>query len=186
MRKALEVRWRKTVEAQSKYYNKKRVSMVYAVNDLVMLSAKNIKTKRPSKKLDLKFYGPYRIVEAVSTHAYRLDIKGSKIHPVFHVSLLEPYIRREGAENAQPPPIEDFSEDEWEVKEVLAKRETKKKGVEYLIKWLGYDDAENSWEPAEYAQRAPDLVKRFEEQEQRRSRAKEALRSEKGRKRRRQ
>ncbi|KAI0999994.1 hypothetical protein K3495_g8203 [Podosphaera aphanis] len=64
----------------------------YRVGHRVFVNARNIKTKRPSKKLDWKNLGPFLITEIVSSHAYRLklpeDLKS--IHPVFHISLLRP------------------------------------------------------------------------------------------------
>jgi len=39
---------------------------------------------------------------------------------------------------------------EWEVESILASRCYRhKKGLQYLIKWIGYLESENSWEPAE-------------------------------------
>jgi len=55
-----------------------------------MLNAKNIRTKRPSKKLAPKLYGPFKILEQRGELAYKLEISDRwKIHPVFHVSLLD-------------------------------------------------------------------------------------------------
>ena len=54
----------------------------------VMLNAKNIHTKRPSKKLSPKLYGPFKVLEKKGSRAYKLEISPRcKIHPVFHVSL---------------------------------------------------------------------------------------------------
>jgi len=64
----------------------------YQVGDLVMLNGRNIKTRRPSKKLDHKNYGPFQIEKTISRLAVRLTLPQKwKIHNVFHVSLLEPY-----------------------------------------------------------------------------------------------
>ncbi len=62
------------MEKQAVYYNAKRQQKEYAVGDMVLLSTKNIKTKRPSKKLDFKFYGPFRIEAVVGKQAYRLEL----------------------------------------------------------------------------------------------------------------
>jgi len=69
-----------------------------------MLNGKNIRTKRPSKKLSPKLYDPFKIIEASGQGTFKLKRSLTwRIHPTFHVSLLEPYPTsvREGRE--QPP-----------------------------------------------------------------------------------
>jgi len=64
----------------------------YQVGDLVMLNGRNIKTRRPSRKLDDKNHGPFQIEKIISPLAIRLTLPRKwKIHNVFHVSLLKPY-----------------------------------------------------------------------------------------------
>jgi len=64
----------------------------FQVEDLVILSGRNIKTHCPSKKLDHKNNGPFQIEKIVFLLAVRLMLPRKwKIHNVFHVSLLEPY-----------------------------------------------------------------------------------------------
>jgi len=66
--------------------------LTYQVGDLVMLNGRNIKTRRPTKKLDQKNHGPFQIEKIVSPLAVRLTLPRKwKIHNVFHVSLLEPF-----------------------------------------------------------------------------------------------
>jgi hypothetical protein len=73
---------------------------------------------------------------------YKLDLpKDAKIHPVFHVSLLE-------QANPKTPIQKDFhyqveEETEWEVKKII-KHQKKDNRDEYLVKWLGYPDSENT------------------------------------------
>jgi len=64
----------------------------YQIGDLVMLNGRNIKTRRPSRKLDHKNHGPFQVEKIVSPLTVRLTLPWKwKIHNVFHVSLLEPY-----------------------------------------------------------------------------------------------
>jgi hypothetical protein len=64
----------------------------YQVGDLVILSSRNIQTRRPSRKMDHKNHGPFQIEKIVSPLAVRLTLPRKwKFLNVFHVSLLEPF-----------------------------------------------------------------------------------------------
>ena len=55
------------------------------------LLRKNVATKRPSDKLDHKKLRLFEIIEVKGLVNYRLKLlKTIKIHPTFHISLLEP------------------------------------------------------------------------------------------------
>src|ERR1700677_1822116 len=70
--------------------------------EIVYLLRKHIKTKRPSNKLDHTKLGSYKIKEKLGPVTFRLEMpKGMRIHPVFHISLLE-----KAPKGAKPGPIE--------------------------------------------------------------------------------
>ena len=133
---------------------------------MVWLSAKNISTKRPSKKLDSKRLGPYRISKVISSHAFRLDLPRTLrfLHPVFHMSLLEPHRPNTIPNRAFPPPlpVEVDGETEYEVAAILDSRRQRGQ-LQYLVQWKGYDGhAEStSWEPQENVQNSLLLVEAF-------------------------
>ena len=59
--------------------------------DLVFLDRRHIKTQRPCLKLDHKKLGPFKVKRRINPVAYELSLPSTmRIHPVFHVSLLEP------------------------------------------------------------------------------------------------
>src|SRR5882724_69060 len=95
----------------------------FKVGDTVWLDASHIKTTCPSKKLDHRFLGPFPIIERVSSHAFRLGLPLtlSRIHPVFHVSLLQPTSASSIPNwlTDPPPPIELDKSSEWEVDQLL-------------------------------------------------------------------
>ena len=96
----------KTREDMSKYYDRKaKLQPDIKVGDLVMLDAKNIRTRRPRKKLSPKLHRPFKVLEVKKgERAFKLEISPRwKIHPVFHVSLLEPYQASVRAERVHPP-----------------------------------------------------------------------------------
>ncbi|MBW0484265.1 hypothetical protein O181_023980 [Austropuccinia psidii MF-1] len=90
---------------------------------MVCLSSKNIKSTRPTKKLSERWLCPFPILEKVSTHANHLKLPSQwkSIHPVFHISLLEPVKTSTIPHWHQetPPPIIIEEEEEWEVSQIL-------------------------------------------------------------------
>jgi len=80
-------------EAMKKYYDRKATPQTdIETSDLVMLNAKNIKSKHPTRKFTPRLYGPFKVLEKKGNRAFKLDIPArGEIHPVFHVSLHEPY-----------------------------------------------------------------------------------------------
>ena len=59
----------------------------------VWLLRRYIKTTRPSSKLDVRRLGPFAIICLVGSYAFHLDLPPSmRMHPVFHVSLLNPHV----------------------------------------------------------------------------------------------
>lgn len=60
--------------------------------------------KRTNEKLSPWYFGPYTIVRKVGPVAYGLQLPpSSKVHPIFHVSLLRAAHGYAG--NASPPPL---------------------------------------------------------------------------------
>jgi hypothetical protein len=160
----MRVRLENARETQARYHSRKTIPKVYAPGDMVWLAARYIHTIRPSKKLDFKHHGPYRVVEAVGAQAYRLELTGhmSGIHPVFHVSLLEPTRRREGEELPQPSTAEVEGEIETEIETILDSR-VRWNRLEYLVKWVGWSDAHNEYLPASGLSHASERVRQFHE-----------------------
>jgi hypothetical protein len=97
----------------------------YENGDRVWLDGWNWKTHGPSKKLDTKRHGPFKILEKISPYAYRIDLPPStKCHNVFHVSLLEPDASDAypGQNSEPPPPVEIDGKDEYFNEAVLDSR----------------------------------------------------------------
>jgi hypothetical protein len=134
-------------------------------NDLVFLEGTNIQTTHPKAKLAPRRHGPFKVTKAWTVTS-RLELpKGWRIHPVFHNSLLRPYKETpaHGPNYDKPPPeIVEGETDHYEVEAIAKSRLTpNRKGVQYLVKWKGYPDSENSWIPASGMKHATDLVKAF-------------------------
>ena len=152
----------KSQQTQMKAANKRRkASPKYAVEDLVWLSTKNIHTERPSKKLDHKKIGPYKVTELVGS-SYRLELPESmKIHDVFHPSLLRLAAKNPlpGQHNDPPPPVIVNDKEEWEVDNII---DAKKYGrrILFRVKWKGYDE-DKQWYPSTNFENALEIVDNF-------------------------
>lgn len=74
--------------------SKKATGPSFKVNDFVWLKRYYF-TNEPSKKLSSQYLGPFRVLEVRERMNYRLDLpENLHLHPVFHVSQLEPYTKR--------------------------------------------------------------------------------------------
>jgi chromobox protein 1/chromobox protein 5 len=76
-----------------------------------------------------------------------------KIHPIFHISLLVP------TENAATRENYSITDDTYEVEKIIAKR-TNKGRTEYRIRWKGYSEKDDTWEPTENLN-CPEKVRDF-------------------------
>ena len=113
-----------TAQARMKFFaDKKRTEREFLVGDWVYLMLQPYRhtsiALRRNLKLSSKYYGPYLIVERIGLFAYKLALPlHSKIHPVFHVSLLKkkvgnrvviqselPYTNDDGQFLVKPVPI---------------------------------------------------------------------------------
>ena len=162
LRKELESNLRKARTQQAQYYDAKRKPRTYKKGDLVWVNAKNIRTLRPSRKLDFKQLGPFRVLEAVGKLAYRLELPRNlrALHAVFPVVLLKPYTPGKQNLPNDTTAVEINGEEEYQVAEILD--HTIKNGKTlYLVRWEGYSTEQNTWEPVENLTHARESIKEY-------------------------
>jgi len=100
-------------------------ALTYRIGDRVWLDARNIRTRRPYRRLDHRRLGPFAIEKIVSSHAYELDLsRGIDIHPVQPVAFLDPTANDPlpGQRLPPPPPVIVGDEQEWFVEQILDSR----------------------------------------------------------------
>ncbi len=97
--------------------------------------------------------------------AYKLQFPESiKSHQVLHVSGLKIY-NTDKADLPKPPPVLIDDVEEYEVEKVLDARIYRRK-QQYLVKWLGYEMYDSTWEPEENLLNASELIKDYWEEHQ--------------------
>ena len=137
----------KALEDQAQYANEHRQDVPKLdIDDLVYLDARNITSLRPSKKLDYKKLGPFKVSKIINPVTFQLDLPpGTRIHPVFHASLLEKAkVNQFSGRLSCPPPILVNGEEEYMVKKILDSRRVHDR-LQYLIDWEGYAPSERCW-----------------------------------------
>jgi RNase H-like domain found in reverse transcriptase/Reverse transcriptase (RNA-dependent DNA polymerase)/Integrase zinc binding domain/Chromo (CHRromatin Organisation MOdifier) domain/Retrotransposon gag protein/Integrase core domain len=150
---------------------KRRADPVYKEGDLVMLNTRNIR-KRITRdgrvaKLYPRHIGPFKVIKAFpKTSTYKLELLPAvdfeSIHNVFHTNLLRPYIPNDpdlfpAREPPRPPPVIP-EEDRYEVERIVDYRMLRRRR-QYLVKWAGYPESDNSWVDEEDIDR--DVVKEY-------------------------
>jgi hypothetical protein len=134
-------------------------------NDLVWLEGTNIHTTHPKVKLAPRRHRPFKVISSTPTNTKLTLPKSWHIHPVFHNTLLTPYKKTSahGPNFARPPPeIVEGEDEHYKVETILQSRPTPNHcGIQYLVKWKGYPNSENSWLPASQMKHATDLVQQF-------------------------
>ena len=152
-------------QAKQSHDRHARDAREYAPGAKVYLEATNLKTDRPTKKLDDKRFGPFKVKRKVGHAAYELELPPNwpAIHPVFNESYLTPYRASRFASQQKPPPpppIEVEGIPEYVVEQILDSRRRRGR-LQYLVHWEGFPREDDSWEPAKNLEHSSDLIVQF-------------------------
>ena len=105
---------------------------------------------RPYPKLAYKFFGPFEILETVGTAAYKMSLPlDSKIHNVFHVSQLKPFLPDHSPVFSDISTLVDLSAHDTAPECILDCRLVKKGNTavpQVLIKWSKIPASSTTWE----------------------------------------
>ena len=134
----------------------------YKVGNKVWLSTKDIKINCPSWELAEQQLGPFEIVKIISLNAVKLKLPVSfKIHNVINVSWIQSYRPPIAGQHVTlPEAVEVKDAPEYKVEEVLNSR-LKQGKLEYLVKWSGYTDDHNTWEPKSNLDNSKEAINNF-------------------------
>ena len=107
--------------------------------------------------------GPFEVIKQQGTTVeLKLPHAWSELHPRFHVELLRPYHSTPGRYDEPPPELDTEGAQIYEVEKILNHRwNGRKKRFEWRIKWKGYPDATNTWEPLENLVGASEFPKEY-------------------------
>ena len=124
---AAEKRVKRMIEAQDqaiKFINQKAgeaPSSQFAVGDQVWLEGSHLRLPHQLTKLAPKRYRPFTIMKQINPVTYQLTLPATwQIHPVFHASLLSPYVETNAhrPNYSRPPPDLIGGEEFYEVEQI--------------------------------------------------------------------
>ncbi|KAL6191509.1 hypothetical protein ACLB2K_037899 [Fragaria x ananassa] len=156
--KVVRDRLKVTQSRQKCYADVRRKDLEFQVGDWVFFKLspwKGVIRFGKRGKLSLRYIGPYEIIERVGSLAYRLVLPPelSRIHNVFHVSMLRKYIV-DPSHVLQEQPIslqKDLTSKEEPVQILDRKEQVLRNKTIPLVKvlWRSQQVEEATWEPEE-------------------------------------
>lgn len=118
--------------------------------------------RRSSQKLSIRYFGPFQIEDRVGAVAYCLKLpEGSRIHSVFHVSLLKKRVGDDTPTSGTLPPMQSNGLLRLCPAYILDSRHVLHNGarvLEFWVQWRGLPVEEAKWENAKQLQTSfPDV-----------------------------
>jgi len=141
----------------------------FQVREPVFVKSHYFQITRPLKKLSEKYLGPYEIIAQPSPQLFTLHLPDTMraVHPMFHVSMLEPATPNTFQQRSKPlpAPVIINEEPEYEISKIVDSKIDRWRACKLLYKviWLGYEDTKNDseWLPATELEHAKELVNNF-------------------------
>jgi len=137
--------------------NEKRQAHPFWVGDEVFLDMRSLpigyanvtgaaNDSNNSRKFQHPYTGPFKLLKKAGKNAFLLDIPAHwHLHPVFKVARLKPSRVDRSHEHPPPPLLRSTATVKYEVETIQEHRGTMVRDLEYLVKWVGYNDT--TWEP---------------------------------------
>src|SRR5258706_12374973 len=139
-----------TQDAMRKYVNQDCLEPpLFHVRDCTYVHTNHIRTNRTLHKLAEKKIGPFSIIAQPSTMSFTLCLPSTIcIHPVFHVSQLEPKFPNTFNNHNQPPPppLIVNGNPEYLIKRIINLKYNQMRRhcqLSYHIKWISYPISNN-------------------------------------------
>jgi hypothetical protein len=136
------------------YVYKNRTKREFAVGKQVLLKlqpyAQQSVVSRPYPKLSYKYFGPFSVLESIGKVAYKLQLPDTaRIHLVFHVSQLKPFLANYTPVYSELPSVSNLSTVTPVPEEILHRRLVRKGNTatpQVLIKWAHVRASCATWE----------------------------------------
>jgi len=150
------------MERMKWYYDKKVQSILSKVGNKVLLNLKDYQTMEQA--LQPQYEELFKIIEKLSKVTFQLRMLShyQAIYLVFHTSKLAQYSKStiHGQKSTAPPLTLIQGQEEWEVEQILDSRQRYGKN-KYLVRWKGFTQEDDIWEPEENLQNAGEKLQEY-------------------------
>ena len=123
----------------------------------------SLKQAKKDNKLSPNYYGPYKVLQNISTMAYKLEFpSSSQVHPVFHGSCLKKVIGDKLPVQTIFPELDEEGKFIFETEAFTETRtqQLRNRSIsEYLIKWKNLPTEYYAWEDENFIQKHSKLLK---------------------------
>jgi hypothetical protein len=161
--------------AQSRYKeqeDKHRREVVFEIGEYVWLRLRPEQYhSKISRKLAPRYARPYRILRRAHKDnpvSFVLETPAEMgVGKSYHVSLFKKFVKDQDPNRGQvlcPDALLVEDVEEFEVEVILDHRYKRKLGkqvLEYLVKWVGYDQLESTWEPEGNLENSPRVLAKY-------------------------
>ncbi|GAB5489762.1 MAG: hypothetical protein Pars2KO_33320 [Parasphingorhabdus sp.] len=154
-------------DAMRRQANVKRRDVRFSVGDEVVVSTKVLlptHLKHIPAKLRRKYIGPFTIIEAISSVAYKVALPDDwRAHPVYHISRLKKFERDTTHHRVVAPPEGRLDEEghmEYDVQAIINHKGTGARR-RYLVAWKGWPLSESTWEPESHLVKVSDMLAEY-------------------------
>ena len=133
-----------------------RVHAGFKVGDFVLCA------RTDPGKLSMRWAGPMRVTRVIDNWTFEVEDLVHGRRAVRHAQMLKPYSDKELEVTAQLR--EQLQHDDgtsFKVQEIISWR-LQQRRVELLVRWVGFDEATDSWQPfVGLAEDVPDIVRKY-------------------------
>jgi hypothetical protein len=129
-------------EAHRRRRLKKSTKVNFGLGDFVLVSIPKQKIKN---KLQIVWNGPYKIVEVINDNVFKVETLDGKKSEIVHAQRIRFYC--ESALLSEDFQTQEIDESEkFEISELLDIKTTTS-GYSVLVRWLGFESVDDTWEP---------------------------------------
>ena len=159
-------------EKQKREADKHRRNVNLKVGQYVLLRFEKARLKKRQEKgkfvkLSTRYYGPFKITDKVNDLTFTLELPPTwKLHNVFHVSLVKPFVGNPPVVFVQvDPPLVDETEELLQPEHIIHHSERQlKSGTlhrKYLVKFKDYTTLNAQWMTEDSLKDYPEIVQGY-------------------------